>query len=79
MRYLDDPKLPMDNNECEQLMKTIAPQWGRKDRLFDRRFSDKDRNFRSFASVSLARSIGSRRNYMSETAQRQSPRYQLAA
>jgi transposase len=23
-RYLDDPKLPMDNNECEQLMKQVA-------------------------------------------------------
>ena len=23
-RYLEDPKLPMDNNECEQLMKQIG-------------------------------------------------------
>ena len=27
-RYLDDPQLPMDNNECEQLMKTSAPHCG---------------------------------------------------
>jgi transposase len=31
-RYLDDPKLPMDNNECEQLMKQVAV--GRRNWLF---------------------------------------------
>lgn len=31
-RYLDDPKLPMDNNECEQLMKQVG--LGRKNWLF---------------------------------------------
>ena len=31
-RYLDDPKLPLDNNECEQLMKQVA--LGRKNWLF---------------------------------------------
>jgi transposase len=31
-RYLDDPKLPMDNNECEQLMRQVA--CGRKNWLF---------------------------------------------
>ena len=31
-RYLDDPTLPIDNNECEQLMKQIG--LGRKNWLF---------------------------------------------
>ena len=31
-RYLDDPTLPIDNNECEQLMKQVA--LGRKNWLF---------------------------------------------
>ena len=31
-RYLDDPRLPMDNNETEQLMKQVA--LGRKNWLF---------------------------------------------
>jgi transposase len=31
-RYLDDPRLPMDNNECEQLMKQVG--LGRKNWLF---------------------------------------------
>jgi transposase len=31
-RYLDDPRLPIDNNECEQLMKQVA--LGRKNWLF---------------------------------------------
>lgn len=31
-RYCDDPKLPMDNNECEQLMKQVG--LGRKNWLF---------------------------------------------
>lgn len=31
-RYLDDPHLPLDNNECEQLMKQAA--LGRKNWLF---------------------------------------------
>jgi transposase len=32
MRYLDDPLLPIDNNECEQLMREVAV--GRKNWLF---------------------------------------------
>jgi hypothetical protein len=77
--FLRKPGAPLDNNICERALKTSAPQWGRKDRLFDRRASDKSGDFRSFAGISLARSVSSRRKWMSDTAKRESPSYQLAA
>ena len=77
-RYTQEGYLSYDNNIAERLVKTSAPQGGRKDRLFDRRFSDKDRDFRSFTSVSLARSVGSRRNFMSDVTKREHPHFQLS-
>jgi hypothetical protein len=41
-RYLDDPRLPMDNNECEQLMKQVA--LGRKNWLFAGSVAGGERN-----------------------------------
>ena len=41
-RYLDDPPLPMDNNECEQLMKQVA--LGRKNWLFAGSVAGGERN-----------------------------------
>ena len=72
-RYLCDPELPLDNNLCEQLMRNSAPQWGRKDRLFNRAYSNKSGYFRSFTGISLALPVSSRRNCMSDTAKRQFP------
>ena len=77
--FLKDGRVPFDNNETEQLMKTSAPQWGRKDRLFARSTSDKSGNFRSSAGRRVARSPGSRRNPMSDTAKRALPHFQLSA
>jgi transposase len=53
-RYLDDPSLPIDNNECEQLMKDSAPHWCGKDRLFDRKDSAKSWYFCTFAGYRMA-------------------------
>lgn len=49
-RHLDDPKLPMDNNECEQLMRQVA--LGRKNWLFVGSVAGGERNaaFLTFAS-----------------------------
>ena len=77
--FLRHPGAPLDNNICERALKTSAPQWGRKDRLFDKASSDKSGHFRSFAGLSLALSIGSRRNFMSDAAKREFPRFQLNA
>jgi transposase len=41
-RYLDDPQLPMDNNECEQLMKQVG--LGRKNWLFAGSVAGGERN-----------------------------------
>lgn len=41
-RYLDDPQLPMDNNECEQLMRQVG--LGRKNWLFAGSIAGGERN-----------------------------------
>lgn len=41
-RYLDDPKLPIDNNECEHLMRQVA--LGRKNWLFSGSVAGGERN-----------------------------------
>ena len=41
-RYLDDPRLPMENNECEQLMKQVG--LGRKNWLFAGSVAGGERN-----------------------------------
>ncbi|HRX80309.1 MAG TPA: IS66 family transposase [Pirellulaceae bacterium] len=77
-RFLTSGAIPFDNNASAQAVKTSAPQWGRKVRLFDRKQTVKGWDFRSIAGVSLARSVGSRRNFMSDTAKRELPRFQLS-
>lgn len=76
--FLHQAGAPLDNNTCERLLKTSAPQSGCRDRMFDKRDSDKSRYFRSFTSISLARSVSSRRNFMSRGTKRQLPRLQLS-
>ena len=51
-RYLDDPLLPMDNNECEQLMKQIG--LGRKNWLFAGSVAGGERNAGFMTLVSSA-------------------------
>jgi len=51
-RYLDDPRLPMDNNECEQLMKQVA--LGRKAWLFAGSVSGGERSAGFLTLVSSA-------------------------
>jgi transposase len=51
-RYLDDPLLPMDNNECEQLMKQVA--LGRKNWLFAGSIAGGQRNANFITLVSSA-------------------------
>lgn len=51
-RYLDDAKLPMDNNECEQLMKQVAV--GRKNWLFAGSVAGGERNAGFITLVSSA-------------------------
>ncbi len=51
-RYLDDPALPMDNNECEQLMKQVA--LGRKNWLFAGSIAGGERNANFITLVSSA-------------------------
>ncbi len=77
--FLRKAGAPLDNNLCERALKTSAPQWVCKDRLFARRCSGKSGDFRSVADFGLARSIGSRRNLMSDFAKRELPRFQLRA
>jgi transposase len=51
-RYLDDASLPMDNNECEQLMKQVAI--GRKNWLFAGSVAGGERNANFITLVSSA-------------------------
>jgi transposase len=51
-RYLDDPKLPMDNNDAEQLMKQVA--LGRKNWLFAGSVAGGERNAGFLTLVSSA-------------------------
>lgn len=51
-RYLDDPQLPMDNNECEQLMKQVG--LGRKNWLFAGSVAGGERNAGFMTLVSSA-------------------------
>ena len=51
-RYLDDPCLPIDNNECEQLMKQVAI--GRKNWLFAGSVAGGERNANFITLVSSA-------------------------
>lgn len=51
-RYLGDPRLPMDNNECEQLMKQVAI--GRKNWLFAGSIAGGERNAGFLTLVSSA-------------------------
>lgn len=51
-RYLDDPKLAIDNNECEQLMKQVAV--GRKNWLFCGSLAGGERNAGFFTLTSSA-------------------------
>jgi hypothetical protein len=51
-RYLDDPLLPMDNNECEQLMKQVAI--GRKNWLFAGSVAGGERNANFITLISSA-------------------------
>ena len=78
--FLRKAGAPLDNNLCEQALKTSAPQWGRKVRLFDRRNPGKSRYFGSLAGLGLARTVSSRRNFMSgATTKRELPHLQLKA
>lgn len=78
-RFLESGAVPMDNNAAERALKTSAPQWGRKDRLFDRSDSDKSGDFRSSTGRRVAQPPGSRRNRMSDTEKRELPHFQLSA
>lgn len=51
-RYLNDPSLPIDNNECEQLMKQVA--LGRKNWLFAGSIAGGERNANFITLVSCA-------------------------
>lgn len=51
-RYLSDPQLPLDNNECEQLMRQVA--LGRKNWLFAGSLSGGERNAGFLSLVSSA-------------------------
>ena len=51
-RYLDDPQLPMDNNECEQLMKQVG--LGRKNWMFAGSVAGGERNADFMTLVSSA-------------------------
>ena len=51
-RYLDDPDLPIDNNECEQLMKQVG--LGRKNWLFAGSLAGGERNAGFMTLVSSA-------------------------
>jgi len=77
--YTTQGFLNIDNNASERALKTNAPQGGCKDRLFDRRISYKSWDFRSAAGVRLARSVSSRRNFMSDDTKRELPHLQLGA
>ena len=51
-RYLDDPQLPLDNNDCEQLMRDVAI--GRKNWLFAGSLIGGERNAGFLTLVSSA-------------------------
>ena len=64
--FLSDGRVPLDNNETEQLMKTIAPHCTGKDRLFTSREFDYCGNFRVIPSGGLETASISRRKFVSD-------------
>jgi hypothetical protein len=78
-RFLHIAGAPLDNNLCERALKTNATQWEGKVRLFDRKTPDKSGDLRSFTGHDVARSVGSRRKFMSDSAKPDLPPFCLKA
>jgi hypothetical protein len=78
-RFLESGAIPIHNNATEQAIKTNATQWEGKVRLFDRKTPGKSGDLCSFTGHDLARSVGSRRKFMSDAAKPELPPFCLKA
>jgi transposase len=75
--YVTDGRMPIDNNDVEQLMKKAQAHYNGKVPLFDERNSYKDRHFRTIglgAVEETGLSRPSRRKYMASVTKRVPPR-----